>query len=88
MNLDRLALVGPVETLRAVFGLLDFNQSFRPEAQVAAAGVLFTALCDELGIDPSQLIDASRRRMRDHQDIVHAREVNSLRAYIRGEIAR
>lgn len=88
MNLDKLNAVSPTASVQAAFVMLDFAQSLSAPAQVAGAAVLFTALCDTLQLDPSQLIDAARRRMRDHQEQLHAREVDSLRAYIRGELAR
>ena len=85
---DRVSMVPPTEAVRCAYAMLDYVQSFSGPMHVAGAAVLFTVLCDELQLDPSQLIDAARRRMRDHQDQLHAREVDSLRAYIRGEIAR
>ncbi len=73
--------------VRAAFAALDSIQGLRPEEQVVGVATLFTALCDTCGLDPSQLIDASRRRLRDDDNFVYT-EVRALNEYIRKEVLR
>lgn len=57
----------------------------RPEEQVAGVAVLFAAMCEGLSLNPSQVIDASYRRM-SVDDTFHKREVKALRDYVQGEL--
>jgi hypothetical protein len=84
---DKLPFVPAGISSRVAFAALDGVQvAFRPEEQVAGIAVLFVAFCDGLGIDHSQLIDATRRRM-NHDDTFFKRELKALRDYIQGELA-
>lgn len=77
-----------VSSHRAVmsaYAALDSIQGLPPAEQVAGAAVLFTALCDRLALDPSQLIDASRRRLKDDDNFVRV-EVRALYEYVAKEL--
>ena len=82
---DKLPFVTAEAGVRAAFASLDSIQALRPEEQVAGVGVLFGAMCAGLGLDPSQVLDASYRRMAQ-DDSFHKREVKALRDYVQGEL--
>lgn len=86
---DAVSMVPAQDAVRGAFVAVDAIQSLPAGLQVAAVATLFTAFCDHTGLDPSQLIDASRRRLFDH-DVPHTQRVEAaaLAAYVKGEIAR
>lgn len=85
MNRDRLHSLHCHAATTGAFAALDGIQVMPPEQQVAGTAMLFVAMADELGLDPSELIDQARRRMKD-DDTFAQTEVKSLRAYIQGEL--
>lgn len=81
----QVPFVSPKLSIQSSFATLDSIQGVPPAEQVAGVGVLFALFCDELGIDPSQLIDASRRRI-VQASFEDERAVYGLKAYVRGEM--
>lgn len=69
------------------YAALDSIQGLPPAEQVAGAALLFTAMCDVCGLDPSQLINASLRRLKDDDNFVYS-EVRALNEYIKREVLK
>ena len=81
---DRLPFVPAKESTRMAFVCLDGIQSERPESIVVGISMLFTQMCESLGLDPTQMINASQRRSRD-DDTFFQRELKALDDYFKGE---
>lgn len=90
MDRDRLHSLPYFAATNSAFAALDGIQSMPPEQQVGGVAVLFTEFCDGLGLDPSEVIDQSRRRAAaaiNSDAITQRTEMKALRAYIKGELA-
>lgn len=83
---DKLPHVPASTASRIAFASLDSIQTERPEDQVAGVAVLFLAMCEGLGLDINQVLDATSRRM-NHDDTFFKREIKALRDYVKGELA-
>lgn len=71
--------------VRAAFAVLDSIQGLPREEQIAGVALLFTEFFERLGMDPTQLIDASRRRVA--QDLfLGRRDIYGIREYIQQEL--
>lgn len=90
MDRDQLNSVPYFGATTAAFAALDGIQSMLPAQQVIGVAMLFTEFCDGLGLNPSELIDQSRRRAAialNSDAITHRTEMRSLKAYVKGELA-
>jgi hypothetical protein len=90
MNRDLLNSVPYYAATTAAFAALDGIQSMPPAQQLAGVALLFTEMCDGVGIDPSEIIDQSRRRARNAlsaDSLTQRTEMKSLKAYVKGELA-
>lgn len=90
MNLDQLRAVPETAAVMASIAALDGVQSYPAPTQVAALALLFTEMCDGCGLDVSELIDQSRRRVTaalNHDGLTQRKEAAALRAYVKGELA-
>ena len=83
---DLIPLVPAGEATRVAYALLDVVQTEKPPSFVAGVSLLFTQMCQSLGLDPSQLIDASRRRI-NHDDTAYKREIKAMDDFFKGELA-
>lgn len=83
---DQIPFVPASEATRCAYACLDVVQSERPPAFVAGVALLFTQMCASLGLDPSQMIDASNRRI-NHDDTFHKRELKAMNDFFKGELA-
>lgn len=90
MNRDQLHNLDAWTAVRAAFAALDGIQALAPIHQVVGVALLFTAMCDGLGIDPSEIINQSRRRAVDSLNddgLTQRTEMRALNAYVQGELA-
>lgn len=81
---DQIGFVPAETAVRSAFAALNGIQSDPFAHRVAGISLLFTQMCDVLNLDPSQLIDASRRRAK-HDDTFFKREVKALTDYFQNE---
>lgn len=85
MNLDQLNMVPAHGTLKTAYGALDGAQSAPAAEQVMAHAIVFHLMCEELRLDPSEMLDKARRCTRHAQDHFSI-ELRALKTYIREEI--
>lgn len=85
MNPDHMNMAPANATLQNTYAALSAIQEVPGGAQVMAHTVLFYALCQELRLDPSEMLDKARRLMR-HAEENYSLEVHALREYIRQEL--
>jgi hypothetical protein len=76
------------DAVTSAYAAVSAVQDMTPARQVAGVALLFVAMCEVAGLDPSQLINASKRRLATEDDDYTHTEVAGLRAYIKEEIAK
>jgi hypothetical protein len=85
MNTDKLNSIISFHAIDGAYAAVSAIQGFEKHKQVAGAAVLFTVICEELGLNPSELINKAQRIARD-ADTFYAVEAKALRAYVKGEL--
>lgn len=86
MNLDQLNNANLAVVTRAAFGLVDNLQQHPIAIQPLAAGLLFVALCDELGITQQKVLEVVSRLRRASDESVDQMHVKAIQQYIRKEL--
>jgi hypothetical protein len=81
--LDRINSMPANEAVRGALTVLNPIQGEPPEVQVMGVAVLFYAMCIQLGLDPSELMDKARR-MAKAGDL--GRNYSGLTDYVNGEL--
>lgn len=69
--------------VRAAFSAVSALQVELPQVQVMGTAVLFLTMCNELGLDISEVLNKAQRMAQDG-DI--ERQVSALVDYVRGEL--
>ena len=85
MNRDQLNSVVSFHAVEAAYAAVSALQAMPPAKQVMGAAVLFSVLCEELKLDPSELINKAQRVAKD-ADGFFTREMKALRDYVKGEL--
>lgn len=85
MNRDQLNSVVSFHAVEAAYAALSAIQAMPKHKQVMGAAVLFTVICEELGMEPSELINKAQRVAKD-ADGFFTREMKALRDYVKGEL--
>lgn len=85
MNLDQLNCAHPREVLLSAYAALSGAQDAAPADQVLGAAVLFLTFCEELKLDPSDMLVRAGKIRRDADNHYFA-NVRALREFIRNEI--
>ena len=84
-NPDQMVMAPAHRTLQTTYQALSAIQEVNAGEQVMAHTVLFFTLCQELRLDPSEMLDKARRLTRHAQDH-YSLELNALREYIQNEL--
>lgn len=85
-NPDQLNMVPAFHTIRSAYAALSGAQGEPKAQQVMGFAVLFYEVCQELRLDPGEMLDKARRlhsHAADHMSI----ELQALHQYIRNELA-
>lgn len=85
MNTDALNNIRPHKAITSAYLQIDAVQHEQAHVQVAGAAVLFLTICQEAGLDVSEVLNKASRITKD-DDNPYQPEVRALRAYVRGEI--
>jgi hypothetical protein len=85
MNTDKLNSIISFHAIDGAYAAVSAIQGFEKHKQVAGAAVLFTVICEELGLNPSELISKASRIAKD-ADGFFTRETKALRDYVKGEL--
>lgn len=84
---DLLPFVPARQATRIAFAALDGVQVEPPQEIVCGISLLFTQICKSLNLDPSQMINAAERRLKD-DDTYFQREVKALDDYCKGQLLK
>ena len=82
LNRDQLNMVPAFDTIRTAYGALSGAQGDPPAQQVMAYAILFNEVCNELRLDPAEMLDKARRLHRHAEDNLSI-ELRALSNYIR-----
>lgn len=82
---DKLPLVPAATATRVAYTFLDVAQTEMPQDFVVGLSLLFTQMCRSLELDPSQLINASERRL-SNDDTFFKREIKAMDDFFKGEM--
>jgi hypothetical protein len=85
MNKDQLNSVVSFHAVEAAYAAVSAVQAMPKAKQVAGVAVLFAVICEELKLDPSELINKAQRMSKD-ADGFFTREMKALRDYVQGEL--
>jgi hypothetical protein len=85
MNTDKLNSIISFHAIDGAYAAVSAIQGFEKHKQVAGVAVLFTVICEELQLDPSELISKASRIAKD-ADGFFTRETKALRDYVKGEL--
>jgi hypothetical protein len=85
MNKDQLNSIISFHAVESAYAAVSAIQSYPKHKQVAGVAVLFTVICEELKLDPSELISKAARVAKD-ADGFFTRETKALRDYVKGEL--
>lgn len=85
MNKDLLNSVVSFHAVEAAYAAVSAVQTMPKHKQVAGIAVLFTVICEELKLSPSELINKASRIAKD-ADTFYTRETKALRDYVQGEL--
>lgn len=81
---DKLPFVPAATATRVAYTFLDVAQTEKPHDFVVGLSLLFTQMCRSLELDPSQLINASERRI-STDDTFFKREIKAMDDFFKGE---
>lgn len=85
MNLDQMNMVPAFSTVQTAYAALSGAQSSPAPEQVMGFALLFYEVCNELRLDPSEMLDKARRLHRHAQDHFSI-ELRALTDYISKEL--
>ena len=85
MNADQLSMVNARDTIKTAYAALSGAQTEPAPQQVMGFAVLFYEVCQELQLDPGQMLDAARRIHRNATDH-YSHELRALGMYIQQEL--
>lgn len=84
---DALNSMSPAKAVQVGYFTASQLADFRPAEQVAGVALFLSVMCEQLRIDPREVINKAARITRD-ADTYYTREVKALRDYIDGEMKR
>jgi hypothetical protein len=84
---DQLPHVPATKAVEVAFQMIDTVQHEHPGAQVAGAALLLYVMCQQLGLDVSELMNQSQRRF-DKANTFFRREAQAMSDYVNGEFRR